>query len=74
MTEKFKVETSAKCDFVILSEAKDLLVTNIYEILRSLGSLRMTVEGTFAEALGSKFKVQRMGFGLLLSQAIFHDL
>jgi hypothetical protein len=45
----YQVETSVKCHFVILSEAKDLVFTPSYEILRSLCSLRMTGEGTFAE-------------------------
>ena len=40
---------SAKSHFVILSEAKDLVFTYSYEILRSLRSLRMTKPGTFAE-------------------------
>jgi hypothetical protein len=56
-SEKFKVETSAESYFVILSGAKDLVFSRIDEILRSLRSLRMTDEGTFAEASSSKFKV-----------------
>jgi len=44
-----QLETSAKSHFVILSEAKDLVFSRIYEILRSLTSLRMTSEGAFAE-------------------------
>jgi hypothetical protein len=47
-----QVETSGKCHFVILSEAKDLVFTHSYEILRSLCSLRMTGERTFAEVPG----------------------
>ena len=43
------IETSAKSHFVILSEAKDLVFSHTYEILRSLRSLRMTGAGTFAE-------------------------
>jgi lipopolysaccharide/colanic/teichoic acid biosynthesis glycosyltransferase len=43
------METSANSHFVILSEAKDLVFPCSYEILRSLRSLRMTREGTFAE-------------------------
>jgi hypothetical protein len=34
--------TSAQTSFVILSGAKDLVFSRIYEILRSLHSLRMT--------------------------------
>jgi hypothetical protein len=60
--EKFKVETSAKSHFVILSEAKDLVFSRTYEILRSLRSLRMTGAGTFAEVSGSRFKVKSMNF------------
>jgi hypothetical protein len=48
--EKFKVETSAKNNVVILSGAKDLIIYGTYEILQPLRSLRMTGEGTFAEA------------------------
>jgi hypothetical protein len=44
-----QLETSAKYHFVILSQAKDLVFTRAYKILRSLCSLRMTGEGTFAE-------------------------
>jgi hypothetical protein len=44
-----RLETSAKSHFVILSEAKDLVFTYSYEILRSLRSLRMTKAGIFAE-------------------------
>jgi hypothetical protein len=44
-----QLETSAKSHFVILSGAKDLVLLGSYEILRSLRSLRMTGEGTFAE-------------------------
>jgi hypothetical protein len=44
-----QVETSAKTHFVILSAAKDLVLTCNYEILRSLRSLRMTGKETFAE-------------------------
>jgi len=44
-----QIETSADSHFVILSEAKDLVFPCSYEILRSLRSLRMTSEGTFAE-------------------------
>jgi hypothetical protein len=40
---------TAKSNFVIRSEVKDLVVTGIYEILRWLRSLRMTGVGTFAE-------------------------
>ncbi len=45
------LETSAKIHIVILSAAKDLVFSRTYEILRSLRSLRMTGEGTFAEVL-----------------------
>jgi hypothetical protein len=41
-------ETSAKTHCVILSEAKDLIFSRTYEILRSLRSLRMTSKGAFA--------------------------
>ena len=44
-----QVETSAKCHFVILSEAKDLVFTPSYEIFRSLCSFRMTGKRTFTE-------------------------
>ncbi len=44
-----ELESSSKSHFVILSEAKDLVFTYSYEILRSLRSLRMTKAGTFAE-------------------------
>ena len=47
--ELYEVKTSANSHFVILSAAKDLVLPCIYEILRSLRSLRMTGEGTFAE-------------------------
>jgi hypothetical protein len=40
---------SAKSHVVILSVARDLVFSCSYEILRSLCSLRMTGEGTFAE-------------------------
>jgi hypothetical protein len=56
--EEFKVETSAKSHFVILSGAKDLVSCRNYEILQSLRSLRMTGAGTFAEVSSSRFKVQ----------------
>jgi hypothetical protein len=57
-----QVETSAEYHFVILSEAKDLVFTHSYEIRRSLCSLRMTGERTFAEVsscahLGNLFLV-----------------
>ncbi len=42
-------EISAKSIFVILSEAKDLVFSISYEILRSLRSFRMTVLTAFAE-------------------------
>jgi hypothetical protein len=44
-----QLETSAKSHFVILSEAKDLVLCRFFEILRSLRSLRMTGNATFAE-------------------------
>ena len=47
--DRYQLKTSAKCHFVILSEAKDLLFTGAYEIIRSLCSLRMTDAATFAE-------------------------
>jgi len=50
-------ETSTNSLFVILSEAKDLVFPCIYEILRSLRSLRMTGEGTFA---GVSFHIHRL--------------
>ena len=43
------VEKPQLSQFVILSVAKDLVLPRIYEILRSLRSLRMTGEGPFAE-------------------------
>jgi len=43
------IEPSVNSYFVILSAAKDLILTCSYEILRSLRFLRMTGEGTFAE-------------------------
>jgi hypothetical protein len=49
LTLNFEPKTSAKSLFVILSEAKDLVFTRNFEILRSLRSLRMTVERIFAE-------------------------
>jgi hypothetical protein len=52
VTGMFRVnqfEAYAKSHIVILSEAKDLIFTCIYEILRLLRSLRMTGEGPFAE-------------------------
>jgi hypothetical protein len=45
-------EALAKSLSVILSEAKDLVFSPFLEILRSLGSLRMTGKETFAR--GSK--------------------
>jgi hypothetical protein len=44
-----QIETSAQSHFVILSGAKDLVFSRIYEILRSLRSIRMTSEGALAE-------------------------
>jgi hypothetical protein len=44
-----RIETYANSLFVILSTAKDLVFTHNYENLRSLPSLRMRVERTFAE-------------------------
>jgi hypothetical protein len=46
----YQAETSAKSYFVILSIVKDFVFTCSHEILRSLRSLRMTGEGTLAEA------------------------
>jgi hypothetical protein len=43
------IETSTKGFFIILSAAKDLVCIHNDEMLRSLRSLRMTVERTFAE-------------------------
>jgi hypothetical protein len=50
------VETSAKSNFVIRSEANDLVFPCIYEILRSLRSLRMTKVGTLPSSFGSNFR------------------
>ena len=44
-----QIGTFADSHLVILSKAKDLVFPCSYEILRSLRSLRMTGEGTFAE-------------------------
>src|SRR5512139_1409394 len=49
ISSDYQGETSAKSHFVVLSEAKDLVFSCSYEILRSLRALRMTSEGTFAE-------------------------
>ncbi len=51
-----ELETFAKGEFVILSEAKDLVFLRIYEILRSLRALRMTKMGTFAEVSTLNFE------------------
>jgi hypothetical protein len=42
------IEVLAKSRFVIQSEAKDLVISRRYEILRSLRSLRMTGMELFA--------------------------
>ena len=47
-TAFYQVESSTKTHFVILSEAKDLVFTCSYEILRSLRSLGMTGVRAFA--------------------------
>jgi hypothetical protein len=44
-----QIETPAKSHFVILSEAKYLVFSSLYEIIRSLRSLRMTGGGALTE-------------------------
>jgi len=55
-----ELETSARSLFVILSEAKDLVFTRNFEILRSLRSLRMTFERIFAELSTLNFSEQEL--------------
>jgi hypothetical protein len=54
--KKFKVERSAKRQFVILSETKDLVFKRFFGRLRSL---RMTKPGIFAEVSSLKVQSQR---------------